>query len=91
MKRNYTIKHKKYDTPYGKKTGLLLALSMNAYCREDKTVDLITDMIQLLKKHAPQDATHEGLMVCDLISKANNWLETRKQSIKNTEENYENS
>ena len=67
-----------YETPYGRKTGLLLRLSMNAHCREENAVELIKKMVSVIKVHAPQDASHEGLEVCDLIAKANKWIDGRK-------------
>ncbi len=68
---------KKYDTPYGKKTAGLLMLAMDAYVREEKAVELIKELVETI--------THEGLENCDLIDRANKWLEKRKQSIAETE------
>jgi hypothetical protein len=41
----------------------------------DNAIVLIHDMARLLQKHAPMDATHEGLEVCDILQEANAWLE----------------
>lgn len=82
---------KKYETPYGRKSGLLLALSMDAHCREDSAVNIISEMTKALKKYAPQDATHEGLTNCDLIACANMWLDRRKANVQRTEESFLNT
>jgi hypothetical protein len=42
--------------------------------KDEKTVSLIANMARLLKKHAPQDASHEGLEVCDILVQARCWL-----------------
>lgn len=67
---------KKYDTPYGKKSGLLLMLSMESHTREDKAFELINRMI---KKITPKDATHDGLENCDIIAEARALIEKRQE------------
>lgn len=79
---------KKYETPYGKKSGLLLALAMDSHCREASAVEIIHRMLSLLKEYAPKDATHDGLETCDVIVQANRWLEKRKNTVKNTEDSF---
>jgi len=76
---------KMYDTPYGKKSELLLMLSMEAYNRDEKAFELIKELSARLAQYAPTDATHDGLENCDAISKANTWMEKRKASINKVE------
>jgi hypothetical protein len=71
----------KYDTPYGNKTGTLLKLSMDAHTREAKAHALIRDMAKMLEQHAPQDANHEGLEVCEMLVQARCWIEHRENQI----------
>lgn len=79
---------KKYDTPYGKKTGLLLALSMDAHCRDDKACYIIDDLLKIVEKHAPQTSDHEGLQICEVMAQARRWKEKRKESIMKTTQEY---
>lgn len=86
---------KKYETPYGKKSGLLLALSMDAQCREDVAVELITEMSKMLKQYAIIDDSftllNKSAEVYELTTKGEVWLERRKISVKNTEEDFSNT
>ena len=77
---------KTFATPYGVKSATLIMLSMDAYNREEKAASLIAELTKQLLKYAPTDATHEGLENCDLIAKANAWLEKRQNQIAETEE-----
>ena len=63
---------KKYDTPYGEKTGLLLMLSMEAQARDDEAARLIEIAADYLP-HYPAKYAKE-------------WLARRKHSIKRVEE-----
>ena len=72
---------KKYDTPYGKKSGLLLMLSMEAENRDHKSFELINKMIEKIETFAPQDATHDGLENCEIIAEAKALIEKRKERI----------
>lgn len=75
----------KYDTPYGKKSGLLLMLSMEAYNRDNKAFELINKMIEKMEMFAPTDATHDGLENCEIIAEAKAWIEKRKNVIADVE------
>lgn len=76
---------KKYDTPYGKKSGLLLMLSMEAHNRDNKAFELINKMIEKIETFAPTDATHDGLENCEIIAEAKALIGKRKKVIKDVE------